>query len=80
MLLKNYNKKLALADQKSFIPDSSFIKIGSLLFLIKLFKYTSTISTGFIKNLKSTNITKKILSNLWHIMRINVLLKLILSI
>ena len=76
ILFKNLNKKIVLIDQKFFILDNSFIKIGNLLFPIKLFKYALIIFIYSIKNPKSTNIAKKFFSNLQYIIRTNVLLKL----
>lgn len=80
ILLKNLNKRLVLTDQKFFILGSSFIKIGNLLSFIKLFKYASTMSICFIKNLKSVDMAKKIFSNLWRIVRANISLKSMLNI
>ena len=75
MVLKGLNKKSALTNQKSFILSDIFIKIGSSLSLIKLFKYALIISICFIKNSKSADITKKILSDFQHTIKANVLLK-----
>ena len=80
MLLKSLNKKSALIDQKSFISNSSFIKIGSLLSPIKLSKYFLTIFIYSIKNLKSADTAKMIFGDLHYIIRANVLLKLMPSI
>ena len=80
MPFKSLNKKPALTNQKSFILGTSFIKIGSLLFPIKLFKYASTMSIYSIKNPKSVDIAKKIFSDLRRIFSINVSLKLMPSI
>lgn len=67
MLFKSLNKKLALIDQKVFIPVSNFIKISNLLSLIKLSKYASIIFIYSIINPKSANITKKVFSNLQYV-------------
>lgn len=79
IFFKNLNRKLVLIKQKSFISNSDFIKINNLLFFIKLFKYIS-IFIYLIKNLKNINIAKKIFNNLYYIIKINILLKLIPSI
>ena len=76
MLFKSLNKKLALTDQKSFILGCSFIKISSLLSLIKLSKYAPTMSICSIKNSKSIDMAKNILSDLWYTVGTNILLKL----
>ena len=75
MLLISLNKKTALTDQKSFIPDGSFIKISSLFSSIKFFKYALTMSICFFNNPKSADMAKKILNNLQRTVRANVLLK-----
>ena len=80
ILFKILNKKFILTNQKSFILDVSFIKIGNLLFFIKLSKFALIMSIYSIKNLKSANIVKKIFSDLKFIIRTNVLLKSILGI
>ena len=75
MLLKSLNKKPALTDQKSFILGSSFIKIGHLLSPIKFSKYAPTMSICSIKNPKSIDIAKKILSDLLRTIGANISLK-----
>ena len=47
---------------------------------MKFFKYVSITFICFIKNLKSTNILKKIFNNLYNIVKANILLKLISNI
>ena len=80
IFLKSLNKKPTLTNQKSFIPSVSFIKIGILLSSIKFFKYTLIMAICFIKNPKSADMAKKILSDLWRIVGTNVLLKSMLGI
>ena len=80
MLFKSLNKKPALTNQKSFIPGGSFIKIGSLLSPIKLSKHALIMSICSIKNPKSADMAKKILSDLRHTVGANVLLKSMLDI
>ena len=75
IFFKSLNKNLTLIDQKSFLLSDNFIKINSLLSFIMFFKYASTISIYFIKDLKSANIAKNILGNLQYIIRANILLK-----
>ena len=80
MLFKSLNKRSFLTDQKFFIPNNIFIKIGSLLSFIKFFKYALIILIYFIKNSKSVNMARKIFNDLQYIIRANILLKLISNI
>ena len=75
MLLKSLNKRPALTDRKSFIPGGSFIKIGSSLSPIHLSKYAPTMSICSIKNPKSADMARKILSDLRRTVGANVSLK-----
>lgn len=77
MIFEILNKKPALTDQKSFILSDSFIKISNLLSPIKLSKFASRMSIYSMKNPKNADIAKEILSNLYHTVRANILLKLI---
>ena len=75
ILFKSLNEKPTLTNWKFFILSYSFIKIGSLLSSIKLSKYALTMSICSIKNLKTIDIAKKILSNLHYTVGANILLK-----
>ena len=50
------------------------MKIGNLLLLIRLFKYTSIIFFCLIKNLNNIDIDKKILNNSYLIVDVKILL------
>lgn len=75
ILYKNLYTSLALTNQRSLILGSNFMKIGSLLSPMKLFKKASTMSIRSTKNSKSVDMARKILRNLHLTVGAKVLLK-----